>query len=196
MAPKRVALLDADTRAVLNIVLLDDADEVGPDAVVLRDGTAVDMGDTYDDATGSFSPIVRPVALEEARAAKLASLAQTLTEAQAAGTTFGGDRFATDNDSQLKFMGILLGAMLDPAYEIEFKTLDKTYVRFGHDEVIALCMTVKAHVTACFQNDRRLTEAIKAAGTVEELDAIDVSAGWPTPLGSAPTGALQGDGRG
>jgi hypothetical protein len=176
----RCAVIDPHTRVVINVVIVDAATIDDPNTIPIPPHMPVGIGDTYDFETNTFQLALTQRPLEDVRAEKIAELAQALTLAQDAGTEFEGHVFATDNESQLKFMGILLGAMMDPNYEIDFKTLDRQYVRLTHAQVVQLCMAVKAHVTACFQNDQRLTDLIHGATTVEELDAIDVSEGWPT----------------
>lgn len=176
----RCALINNDG-IVENIVMMEEnCKELESNQVqIIPAELPVCIGDFFDFEKMQFSAkLLERGDLEEVRQQKISELAQELINAQHSGTVFEGNTFATDNDSQIKYMGVLIGAMLDPNYTVDFKTTDKKYVNLNHDQVMRLCMTVKAHVEHCFQNDKLLTDKILSAKTVEELDNIDLKVGW------------------
>lgn len=173
----RCCLID-ENNIVINIIVLNEPlpDTFNNYKVIHELGN---IGWTYNPETKTFITNTPTLTLEESREEKFEELASTLEQHEYGGVTYNGNRFATDKDSQIKYLGILVSAITDPNYTVQFKTLDKSYVELNALEVNQLCMTVKNHIQNCFNNDARLTELIKSATTVEELNNIDLDSGWP-----------------
>lgn len=137
-------------------------------------------GFIYNRGDGTFSPPIVPRNFEEVKQEKIRDLEQKMVEEESNGTTYNSYRFATDKDSQIKYLGILVSSMMDPTFTTQFKTMDNEYVTLTNTDVVGLSMQVKSHIQACYDNDASILEQINAATTVEEIDAIDVSVGWPS----------------
>jgi hypothetical protein len=169
----RCAVIDLSNNNVINIVMVEQA--TGSNMIP---SDSADIGYVYDSVTGTFS-CPNTETLEEVRLKKLNALGSYLTAAQNAGAIYNGNVFATDESSQIKYLGIMMYATMDSAYETAFKTVDKQYVILKNQDVIGLCNTVKQHIQLCFINDAQLTHRIQTASTIEELNAIDITQGWP-----------------
>lgn len=137
-------------------------------------------GFVYNKQDGTFSPPIVPRNFEEAKQEKIRELNQKMAEEESNGTNFNGYRFATDKDSQIKYLGILVSSMIDPTFTTQFKTMNNEYVTLTNSDVVGLSMHVKSHIQACFDNDASILTQINAATSVESLDAIDITAGWPS----------------
>lgn len=116
----------------------------------------------------------QPRPLADAKAARLAELAALRFARETAGT---GD-FRTDRESQGLIVGAALAATLDPAYTVEWKSA-AGWITLNATQLLAAAQAVRAHVQACFSNERALGSAIEAAGDLDALLAIDLGQGWP-----------------
>lgn len=54
------------------------------------------------------------------------------------------------------------------------------FVTIPRDTMLAMGDAAGDYVQGCFNNSKALVEAIAAATTLTELDAIDIEAGWPS----------------
>jgi hypothetical protein len=115
-----------------------------------------------------------PKPLAEVKAAKLAALAAIRFARETGGT--GGMR--TDRESQSLIVGAALAATLDPNYTVEWKST-AGWVTLNATQLLAAAQAVRAHVQACFSNERVLAEAIDAAADPSGVMAIDLGQGWP-----------------
>jgi hypothetical protein len=68
--------------------------------------------------------------------------------------------------------------VIDSNYSVQWKT-GAGFVTLTAAQVIAAAQAVRAHVQACFDHEADVAAEIDAAETLAELQAIDVSAGWP-----------------
>lgn len=118
--------------------------------------------------------------LGQLRLRKLDALAAKRWEKEAGGIVFNGMTVATDAVSQTKIIGAVVGAQMDPQSTIQWKMADGSFSTLDATAVLAMAMAVRAHVQACFDNEAEIRVLIQAAGTKEELDAIDIDAGWPS----------------
>lgn len=116
----------------------------------------------------------RPKPLAALKAAKLADLAAIRYAREVAGV--GGLR--TDRESQGLIVGAALAATLDPAYTVEWKSA-AGWMTLTAPQLLAAAQAVRAHVQACFSNERALAASIEAASDAAELFAIDLGQGWP-----------------
>lgn len=90
-----------------------------------------------------------------------------------AGITVAGVPIHTDETSQTRIMGAAVSAMLDPAYEVQWKTAGGVFVPLTAPQVIAIAQAVRAHAQACFDREAALLQAL-AQG-----EPYDIGAGWP-----------------
>lgn len=116
----------------------------------------------------------RPRPLPDAKTARRAELA-ALRHTHETGGVAG---LRTDRESQALLTGAALAATLDPAHTIDWKGADG-WVTLDSAQLLAAARQVRAHVQACFSNERALAAAIDAAPDVASLLAIDLGRGWP-----------------
>lgn len=135
--------------------------------------------EVHDQALVDAAEVSAPHDLAEARSAKLAALAAYRYDREVAGTIAGGVEVRTDRDSQALLTGAAVAAMLNGEYEVAWKAV-AGWVTLDAASIIALASAVRAHVQACFDRERALTQEIEAAMTAEELQAVDLTIGWPT----------------
>jgi len=171
------SLLDANNIVVNNVVFEYPPPEIFDNYKVIQDVGIV--GETYDFVTKSYINNVIELNFAEYQKNKIDELSTILVEHESNGVMYNNNRFATDKDSQIKYLGILLSSMLDPNYTVNFKTLDKTYVTLNAQQVNELCMSVQGHIQSCFNNDSFLTQQIMNSTVVADLDNINLNIGWP-----------------
>lgn len=91
----------------------------------------------------------------------------------ASGTSLSGMALPTDDATQSRITGAAIAAILDPAYTVQWKLPDGTFVLLTANQVLQAAQAVRAHVQACFDREAALLEAL-AAG-----QPYDIEAGWP-----------------
>ena len=117
--------------------------------------------------------ITRPTpTLAEQQADAISRLASRRWQAETGGMTFNGAPVATDDRSKALIYGTR-------GRSVKFKTASGQFVPLSASETEALADAVADHVQACFDHEAVLLDAINAAETVEELEAVDISSGWP-----------------
>lgn len=162
------AIID-ENNFVVATTLADDNFVVPGHVVIQTDQASV--GDQFVDGI-----IIKPTeSFEETKQKKLNQLSDQLSTLEAQGVSYNGNMYATDKDSQVKYLAILLASMMDPSYNVKFKTLANTYVDLNVTQIRELCDAVKLHVQQCFDRDALYTQQIMAAQSKEELDAIDLA---------------------
>ena len=104
--------------------------------------------------------------------------ARTRYEHETGGTTVDGMHVATDRQSQALITGAFSSAKdaqeSGEAWSIRWKSAGG-WVELDADQMIGLGRAVRAHVQACFDREKELTEAVED-GTFEE-SMLDE--GWP-----------------
>ena len=85
-------------------------------------------------------------------------------QAEVAGITVSGMQVDTGRDSQALITGAAVSAMLDPTYNVHWKTA-AGFVVLNAEQIIGLASTVRAHVQACFDREAELLTAL-ADGTL------------------------------
>ena len=119
------------------------------------------------------APDTRPTpTLSDLKADAISRLASRRWQAETGGMTFNGAPVATDDRSK----ALIYGAR---GRTVKFKTASGQFVPLSASETEALADAVADHVQACFDRESDLLDAINAAETVEELEAVDISSGWP-----------------
>lgn len=111
----------------------------------------------------------------QAREATLRSIAARRWEAEVAGITVDGLPFETDRSSQALITGAALAAMLDPDYQVQWKT-PQGFVLIGGQQIIAVASAIRAHVQAAFDREAELVAAVES-GSFEPAMLED---GWPS----------------
>jgi len=172
-------MINKQTNIVENVVLLVQSSELVSDSIFVIETEVGNIGDTYNVVTGAFEPTIQQPPLEQIREEAIKRLSTKLTDAEMKGIIYEGNRFATDANSQVKYLGILLSSMLDSNYSVNFKTMDNTYVNLNATQVSALCMSVKSYIQSCYDHDAQLLSSLMSATTVEEINNVNLDAGWP-----------------
>jgi hypothetical protein len=112
--------------------------------------------------------------LEQAKASKLASLASLRYQRETAGI----NGFRTDRESQGLLTGAALAATLDANYTVDWKA-DTGWVTLNATQLLGAAQIVRAHVQACFSNERAHAEAISALTDVSAVQSYNLATGWP-----------------
>lgn len=119
-----------------------------------------------------------PTHLEYHRAFLLKKLAATRYDRETAGVAFGGETsfiIATDRQSQSMLTSALVVA---PDTETHWKMADGTFAVVTPRQ---LALVVAQHVATCFAHEADVSAQIRAAETLDALDALDadLAQGWP-----------------
>lgn len=117
--------------------------------------------------------------VEPVRRDKLAALAHKRWQVETGGITANGMSIHTDRESQSMVTSAALAAQLDPEMTIRWKTAGGNFVTLDAAQIVGIATLVRLHVQGCFDHEADLAALIAAAETVEQLDAIDINAGWP-----------------
>lgn len=132
-------------------------------------------------------PDMLALALKRAKTARVEAVEASYAARQLAGFEHDGKRFELDEDSQGKIGDLATasgffvlgvgGVTWDP---IPFVAADNTVQIFATaPEFIAFANAAKLAAQALFARRYALKTACRAAGTAEDLAAIDIEAGWP-----------------
>ena len=126
-------------------------------------------------------PEIEPPALipEDRKAQRKAELAAIRFEHETAGIAINGVSVETNRDSQAMINGAWSSAQINPSILIDWKGADGTWVQIDAATITGIAMAVSAHVQACFSRERVLSDLIDAATDVAEVDAVDLTVGWP-----------------
>jgi hypothetical protein len=121
--------------------------------------------------------------LADAVGDKLAALGCRRYDVETAGISVSGVEVRTDRESQAMLTGAWamfrqLGA---EAPAVQWKGRDGWH-SLGQAEIDAIATAVAEHVEACFAAERAHHDAICSLTTIEEVDAYDITVGWPKTL--------------
>lgn len=115
--------------------------------------------------------------LAEGRRAKLRDLASIRWEREVAGIEWDGIPLHTDRESQ----ATLALAALEGGEE-RWKGADGRWYKMDAERLQGAARAVRKHKRACFAREEALAEEIRAADSIESLDAIDLEDEWPSTL--------------
>lgn len=116
---------------------------------------------------------------EELKNQKLQLLASIRWEKETGGMTFNGMSLATDPISQTKYVGAVVAAQISPLMTLKWKLSDGTFVDLDAAAITQVAMAVRSHIQACFDKEAEYIGLINSAVNQTELDAIDITVGWP-----------------
>jgi Domain of unknown function (DUF4376) len=86
----------------------------------------------------------------------------------------------TTSESRILILGSLETAkILGDAYSDVWTMADNSHLPIDGTGILAISLAAGAHIQACWARRRALRDAIDAAATRAELDAIDITTGWP-----------------
>ena len=121
--------------------------------------------------------------LDEARAEKLAVLAEYRFGLETSGIIWNTWPVDTAREVRGNLMGIYLGAR--DGYRPEgagFKFSDGISRPLTNVQAQQMAVAVLGYVQACFDHEKALAELVSAATTNDAVDAVDIRTGWPSPL--------------
>lgn len=93
-------------------------------------------------------------------------------------TLLGGVRVLTGKADQDRITSVIVNASAAGIDAVDFKA-DSGWVRLNLEALRDLARGIALHVQACFSAERAHHEAIALLGSIEEVDAYDMSQGWP-----------------
>lgn len=93
--------------------------------------------------------------------------------ALSAGTRVGEVELLTDEVTQGRITGAALAALIDPAYQVQWKMPDGSFIVLTAPQIIAFAQAIRSHVQACFNREAELIALIEAG------QPYDLEAGWP-----------------
>lgn len=95
-------------------------------------------------------------------------------------TVQGGATLITDRDSQAKItVAVALFENDQTLIDIDWEAQPGVWVSVDREAMLGIGVAVGRHVQQCYSRSRQLIEAITAAETHAELDAVDINSGWP-----------------
>ncbi|CAK0753422.1 hypothetical protein CCP4SC76_2460005 [Gammaproteobacteria bacterium] len=113
------------------------------------------------------------------RQSRKIDLAAIRFEYETSGITLDGNQIATDRQSQALINGAYSYSLIDPNLSIDWKANNGAWVALGASEVAGIALSVANHVQQCFSREKALCAALDAANSIEEINAVDLTAGWP-----------------
>jgi hypothetical protein len=117
--------------------------------------------------------------LVQLKANRLAELANMRWQKETGGIVLNGASVATDEISQTKLIGAVVGAQMDPEVTMKWKMKDGAFVTLDATTIVGVAMAVRAHIQACFDREAELKAEIEAASNPDAMAAIDIAEGWP-----------------
>jgi hypothetical protein len=98
--------------------------------------------------------------------------------------SYDGNKFGAGPESQQKLTGKLTYAQAtgkdsDSSWSVGWKTANNSYVQLSYTDLENVVQAVNEQVQAAYNNEAQLLADIEAATTIDELDAIDLTTGWP-----------------
>lgn len=139
----------------------------------------VHIGDAYDGT--DFIPYVEPLEERQARMRAHVNHRRDTLQDGTVTTPFG--RFDCNERSRVFISGGVTEAMirqqLGDTTPLTFTTADNVDVALSPEHMIGAGRLVLGYISAVHFFARGLKDAIEAAQTHGELDAIDMEAGWP-----------------
>lgn len=134
------------------------------------------IGDLWDGQRAMPAP--KYATLADTQAARKADVAQRRYEKETGGVSVAGVVVRTDRESQAMLTGAKSFSDVNPDALIDWKTADG-WAKIDRATLTSIAQAVGAHVQACFSNERVHHEAIDALSTSADMEAYDISTGWP-----------------
>jgi len=159
-----------------NIYEIEGGVDAPPGKIIVDYGAEWTKGEDWPHLTGIFQDID----LTQLKAQMKLDLAAARWTAAAAGFSYLGSSFDSDNSSLVNYVAILMAASQDPNYTVNFKTSDGNFLNLNAMQAAGLAMACRAHVQACFDREATIKTSIDNATTFADLQAIDFTTGWPT----------------
>lgn len=131
------------------------------------------------DANGDPIAADMTYTLDEIRQRKLTALAYYRWQKETEGITLNGVGIKTDRESQSLLNGALKLFDLNPSLlAIDWKG-ENGWVQVDKATLEAVGLAVGAHVQACFSREKAHATAIEALTAIDDIEAYDITTGWP-----------------
>ena len=132
-------------------------------------------------ANPSFTPdSYVPPSLETNKTTLYAALSDYRFGKETGGITFGSTPIKTDRSTSAILTSAYIKATENSSFTVNWKVADGVFATLDASTIITISNAVEAHVQACFDREKALSDLIAAASNQSELDAIDITTGWPT----------------
>jgi hypothetical protein len=115
---------------------------------------------------------------EERRQERFEELAAIRWGVEVGGITVNGMAVRTDRETTSILTAARIEADNDPTFTVRWKLSSGTFVTLDAATIIALSVAVRQHIQAAFTNEETLSGLLTAATTIEQIDAVDLNAGW------------------
>jgi len=97
---------------------------------------------------------------------------------------YDGHEYDADPQAQQKLTGKLTyaqaaGKDTDSTWSVGWKTANNSFVQLSYDDLAAVVQAVNEQVQAAYNNEAQLLSKIEQATTIDELNSIDLTSGWP-----------------
>jgi hypothetical protein len=101
-------------------------------------------------------------------------------EVEVSGTVVANNKYATDRESQTKYVAVALDISQSNAetWSIKWKTSDNTFINLNASEMLSVVSAVRQHVQNCYNKEFEYYNLIDTANS-SVLETTDFSAGWP-----------------
>lgn len=117
--------------------------------------------------------------LEKALPLKLAEVS-VQRDLHIKGFVFSGIHVELDHETKTNLASAVLGLTRNPSVEVIHWSLgDSNFILLPRDLIFALADAAFMYVQNCFTRHYTLSQECRAATTLTELGAIDITAGWP-----------------
>lgn len=98
--------------------------------------------------------------------------------------SYDGNKFDANQKAQQKLTGKLTyaqatGKDTDSTWSVGWKTADNSFVQLSYTDLETIVKAVNNQVQAAYNNEAQLLSEIEQATTIDELEAIDLTSGWP-----------------
>ena len=98
--------------------------------------------------------------------------------------TYNGYKYDANTQAQQKLTGKLTYAQAagkdsDSTWSVGWKTADNSFVQLSYTDLEIIVEAVNNQVQAAYNNEAQLLSQIDQAATIDEIEAIDLTSGWP-----------------
>jgi hypothetical protein len=136
------------------------------------DGTRFDIvSQAIENYEVDYLPVHRPTRIAEVR---------KIRDEKIGSFTFGGMPIELDLETKVNITGAVSGLERNPdVLGLDWSLGDGEFVFLDRATMFGLADAAFLHVQACFTHAKDLVASLKAATTCSEIDAVDVTVGWP-----------------
>ena len=147
-----------------------------PDLIWISARVDTQIGDIYAD--GQFS---KPVVVSgKTKNALIADVAEQRYQIETAGITVSDRRINTEREAQSKLNSAFVSLLNGLIPTTDWKADDGSWVQVDLEGLRPIATAVAQHVAACYTAEMQHQAAIIQLNTQAEIDAYDVTTGWPS----------------